>query len=103
MVLQVLKVLVSLEHIIKPNDLVIVHKGALTYSMTGNLKHNDNVLGLVLKLVQPRKERSKFIKERVNFDNAALYYVLTSKGCLTVFEFDLEVIDEKEQEEASCC
>ena len=95
--------LVSLEHIIKPNDLVIVHKGALTYSMTGNLKHNDNVLGLVLKLVQPRKERSKFIKERVNFDNAALYYVLTSKGCLTVFEFDLEVIDEKEQEEASCC
>jgi hypothetical protein len=85
-----------------PNDLVIVNKGALTYSITGNLQYNDNVLGLVLKLVQPRKERSKFIKERVNFDNAALYYVLTSKGCLTVFEFDLEVIDEEEQEKAYC-
>ena len=88
--------LVNLEYIFKPNDLVIVNKGALTYNITGNLQHNKNVLGLVLKLVQPRKERSKFIKERVNFDNAALYYVLTSKGCLTVFEFDLEVIDEKE-------
>ena len=84
------------EHIFMPNELVMVHRGALTYSVTGNLQHNENVLGLVLKLVQPRKERSKFIKERVNFDNAALYYVLTSKGCLTVFEFDLEVIDEKE-------
>ena len=82
--------------IIKPNDLVWVHKGALTYSVTGNFKQEGNVLGLVLKLVQPRKERGKFIKERVNFDNAALYYVLTSKGCLTVFEFDLEVIDEEE-------
>ena len=92
--------LVNLEYIFKPNDLVIVNKGALTYNITGNLQHNKNVLGLVLKLVQPRKERSKFIKERVNFDNAALYYVLTSKGCLTVFEFDLEVIDE---EEAYCC
>ena len=82
--------------IIKPNDLVWVNKGAMTYSVTGNLQHKGNVLGLVLKLVQPRKERGKFIKERVNFDNAALYYVLTSKGCLTVFEFDLEVIDEEE-------
>jgi hypothetical protein len=88
----------QLHNIIRPNDLVWVHKGALTYSVTGNLRHDEDVLGLVLKLVQPRKERSKFIKERVNFDNAALYYVLTSKGCLTVFEFDLEVIDEKEQE-----
>jgi len=85
-----------------PNDLVIVNKGALTYSITGNLQHNNNVLGLVLKLVQPRKERSRFIKERVNFDNAALYYVLTSKGCLTVFEFDLEVIYEEGQEEVYC-
>ena len=93
----------NFRHIIRPNDLVWVHKGALTYSVTGNLCHKENVLGLVLKLVQPRKERSKFIKERVNFDNAALYYVLTSKGCLTVFEFDLEVIDEEEQEEAYCC
>ena len=84
------------EHIFKPNDLVIVDKGALTYSVTGNLQYNQSVLGLVLKLVQPRKERSKFIKERVNFDSAALYYVLTSKGCLTVFEFDLEVINEEE-------
>ena len=93
------KVLVDqLHNIIRPNDLVWVHKGALTYSVTGNLNYKNNVLGLVLKLVQPRKERSKFIKERVNFDNAALYYVLTSKGCLTVFEFDLEVVDEKEQE-----
>ncbi len=83
-----------------PNDLVWVHKGALTYSVTGNLQHSGNVLGLVLKLVQPRQERGKFIKERVNFDNAALYYVLTSKGCLTVFEFDLEVIDE--EKEAYC-
>ena len=82
--------------IIKPCDLVLVNKGALTYSVTGNLQYGSNVLGLVLKLVQPRKERSKFIKERVNFDNAALYYVLTSKGCLTVFEFDLEVVDEEE-------
>ena len=81
----------------------MIHKGALTYSMTGNMNYDKNVLGLVLKLVQPRKERSKFIKERVNFDNAALYYVLTSKGCLTVFEFDLEVIDEEKQEEAYCC
>ena len=96
MVPQVLKESVSTEHIFKPNDLVMVDKGALTYSVTGNLRHTKNVLGLVLKLVQPRKERSKFIKERVNFDNAALYYVLTSKGCLTVFEFDLEVIDEEE-------
>ena len=87
----------SLEHVFKPNDLVMVNKGALTYSVTGNLRYENNVLGLVLKLVQPRKERSKFIKERVNFDNAALYYVLTSKGCLTVFEFDLEVIDEEEE------
>ena len=86
----------QLHNVIRPNDLVWVHKGALTYSVTGNLRHEGNVLGLVLKLVQPRKERSKFIKERVNFDNAALYYVLTSKGCLTVFEFDLEVIDEEE-------
>ena len=93
---QDLKASVKPEHIFKPNDLVMVDKGALTYSITGNLRHKENVLGLVLKLVQPRKERSKFIKERVNFDNAALYYVLTSKGCLTVFEFDLEVIDEKE-------
>jgi hypothetical protein len=92
-------VLVNYNHIFKPNDLVIVNKGALTYSITGNITQNVNVLGLVLKLVQPRKERSKFIKERVNFDNAALYYVLTSKGCLTVFEFDLEVIDEEEQKE----
>ena len=84
------------ETIVKPNDLVWVNKGALTYSLTRNVYQNANVLGLVLKLVQPRKERSKFIKERVNFDNAALYYVLTSKGCLTVFEFDLEVIDEEE-------
>ena len=84
------------EHIFRPNDLVMVNKGALTYSITGNLRYEKNVLGLVLKLVQPRKERSKFVKERVNFDNAALYYVLTSKGCLTVFEFDLEVIDEEE-------
>jgi hypothetical protein len=99
MVSQVLKVLVNYNHIFKPNDLVIVNKGALTYSITGNITQNVNVLGLVLKLVQPRKERSKFIKERVNFDNAALYYVLTSKGCLTVFEFDLEVIDEEEQKE----
>ena len=91
-----LKGSVKPEYIFKPNDLVMVNKGALTYSVTGNLHHNNNVLGLVLKLVQPRKERSKFIKERVNFDNAALYYVLTSKGCLTVFEFDLEVIDEEE-------
>jgi hypothetical protein len=95
---QALKVSVKFEHIFKPNDLVIVDKGALTYSVAGNLKHESSVLGLVLKLVQPRQERGKFIKERVNFDNAALYYVLTSKGCLTVFEFDLEVIDEKEQE-----
>ena len=86
----------QLHNIIRPNDLVWVNKGALTYSVTGNLSYKNNVLGLVLKLVQPRKERSKFIKERVNFDNAALYYVLTSKGCLTVFEFDLEVIDEEE-------
>jgi len=93
----------QLHNIIRPSDLVWVHKGALTYSATGNLKHNNNVLGLVLKLVQPRKERSEFIKERVNFDNAALYYVLTSKGCLTVFEFDLEVIDEEEQEKGYCC
>jgi hypothetical protein len=84
------------EHIFRPNDLVLVNKGALTYSVTGNLKHESNVLGLVLKLVQPRKERSKFVKERVNYENNALYYVLTSKGCLTVFEFDLEVIDEEE-------
>ena len=91
-----LKGSVKPEYIFKPNDLVMVNKGALTYSVTGNLHHNNNVLGLVLKLVQPRKERSKFVKERVNFDNAALYYVLTSKGCLTVFEFDLEVIDEEE-------
>ena len=91
-----MKVLAKPEHIFKPNDLVMVNKGALTYSVTGNLRYENNVLGLVLKLVQPRKERSKFIKERVNFDNAALYYVLTSKGCLTVFEFDLEVIDEEE-------
>ena len=97
-----MKASVNSEHIFKPNDLVMVHKGALTYSITGNLKYEDNVLGLVLRLVQPRKERSKFIKERVNFDNAALYYVLTSKGCLTVFEFDLEVVDEKEQEKAYC-
>ena len=90
------KVSANTEHIFMPNDLVMVYKGALTYSITGNLRHEENVLGLVLKLVQPRKERSKFIKERVNFDNAALYYVLTSKGCLTVFEFDLEVIDEEE-------
>ena len=90
------------DHIFMPNDLVMVHKGALTYSATGKLSHNNNVLGLVLKLVQPRKERSKFIKERVNFDNAALYYVLTSKGCLTVFEFDLEAIDDERQEEAYC-
>jgi len=96
------KVLASPEHIFMPNDLVIVNKGALTYSITGNLQHNNNVLGLVLKLVQPRKERSRFIKERVNFDNAALYYVLTSKGCLTVFEFDLEVIYEEGQEEVYC-
>ena len=87
---------VNPEHIFRPNDLVMIHKGALTYSMTGNMNYDKNVLGLVLKLVQPRKERSKFIKERVNFDNAALYYVLTSKGCLTVFEFDLEVVDEEE-------
>ena len=93
-----LKVSANPEHIFKPNDLVVVDKGALTYSVTGNLNSASNVLGLVLRLVQPRKERSKFIKERVNFDNAALYYVLTSKGCLTVFEFDLEVIDEEEQE-----
>ena len=96
-----LKGSVKPEYIFKPNDLVMVNKGALTYSVTGNLHHNNNVLGLVLKLVQPRKERSKFVKERVNFDNAALYYVLTSKGCLTVFEFDLEVIDE--EEETYCC
>lgn len=88
------------EHIFRPNDLVMVNKGALTYSVTGNLKHENNVLGLVLKLVQPRKETSKFLKERVNYENNALYYVLTSKGCLTVFEFDLEVIDE--EEEAYC-
>jgi len=93
---QPIKASVKPEHIFMPNELVMVHKGALTYSVTGNLRHEENVLGLVLKLVQPRKERSKFIKERVNFDNAALYYVLTSKGCLTVFEFDLEVIDEEE-------
>ena len=92
-----MKVLVSTEHVFKPNDLVMVNKGALTYNVSGKLKNTKNVLGLVLKLVQPRKERSKFIKERVNFDNAALYYVLTSKGCLTVFEFDLEVIDEEEE------
>ena len=91
-----LKASVKPEHIFRPNDLVVINKGALTYNITGNLKNTKNVLGLVLKLVQPRKERSKFIKERVNFDNAALYYVLTSKGCLTVFEFDLEVVDEKE-------
>ena len=96
-----MKVSVNPEHVFRPNDLVMIHKGALTYSMTGNMNYDKNVLGLVLKLVQPRKERSKFIKERVNFDNAALYYVLTSKGCLTVFEFDLEVIDEDE-EEAHC-
>ena len=96
MVPQVSKESVDPEHIFKPNDLVMVNKGALTYNITGNLQHNNSVLGLVLKLVQPRKERSKFIKERVNFDNAALYYVLTSKGCLTVFEFDLEAIDEEE-------
>ena len=83
-----------------PNDLVLVNKGALTYNISGQISYGKNVLGLVLKLVQPRKERSKFIKERVNFDNAALYYVLTSKGCLTVFEFDLEVIDE--EKEANC-
>ena len=98
MVSQALKASDKPEHIFKPNDLVMVNKGALTYNVTGKLRHSKNVLGLVLKLVQPRKERSKFIKERVNFDNAALYYVLTSKGCLTVFEFDLEVIDEEEQE-----
>ena len=91
-----LKVLDNPRHVFRPNDLVMVDKSALTYSITGNLQYSKNVIGLVLKLVQPRKERSKFIKERVNFDNAALYYVLTSKGCLTVFEFDLEVIDEKE-------
>ena len=93
---QLLKASGKAEHIFKSNDLVLVNKGALTYNVTGKLRHEKNVLGLVLKLVQPRKERSKFIKERVNFDNAALYYVLTSKGCLTVFEFDLEVIDEEE-------
>jgi hypothetical protein len=98
---QDLKASVNPIHIFKPNDLVMVDKGALTYNTTGKLIHTKSVLGLVLKLVQPRKERSKFIKERVNFDNAALYYVLTSKGCLTVFEFDLEVIDEDE-EEAHC-
>ena len=70
--------------------------GSIRCAKITNLRHENSVLGLVLKLVQPRKERSKFIKERVNFDNAALYYVLTSKGCLTVFEFDLEVIDEEE-------
>ena len=91
-----LKESVSTEHIFRPNDLVMVNKGALTYNVTGKLRHAKNVLGLVLKLVQPRQERGKFIKERVNFDNAALYYVLTSKGCLTVFEFDLEVVDEEE-------
>ena len=77
----------------------MVNSGALTYKATGKLIYPKNVLGLVLKLVQPRKERSKFIKERVNFDNAALYYVLTSKGCLTVFEFDLEVIDEEKEKD----
>jgi len=99
MVLQALKVSDKLQHIFRPNDLVMVNRGALTYSVTGKLQHKHNVLGLVLKLVQPRKETTKFLKERVNYENNALYYVLTSKGCLTVFEFDLEVIDEEEEKD----
>lgn len=76
-----------------PNDLVLIKEDALTYNVKCNFDHDDKVVGLVIYAISPRLNLEDNV---VNFDNGALYYVLTSKGCLTVFEFDLEVIDEKE-------
>ena len=43
---QVTKESVKPEHIFMPNELVMVHKGALTYSVTGNLRHEENYVGV---------------------------------------------------------
>ena len=74
----------------KTNDLVFVAPEALTYSMVNLPKPNrfSKVLGIIIKQVEKRAKPTG----NVNFDNAALYYIMTTLGCLTVFEFDLEAV-----------
>jgi hypothetical protein len=79
----------------KKNDLIYVKPHALTYSLTANLNINKTakILGLIIKQVEKRAKPTG----NVNFDNAALYYIMTTLGCLTVFEFDLEKINGKKE------
>ena len=78
---------------IEKGDLVLVHRSALTYSMTGQINPDRAIPGLVLF----RREKRKLQKEDVNFDNSAIYYVMTNKGCMSIFEFDLEVLSGEEK------
>jgi predicted nucleic acid-binding protein len=83
----------ALKASVKKGDLVKISDEALTYSLANsNFYQITNLLGIVLKTVKERQDADKM----VNFDNAALYYVMTGKGFLSVFEFDLEVINETE-------
>ena len=71
-------------------DLVLVSNSAFTYAIIGDIPLNQDhsICGLVLYKLESKQNTDK----SVNFDNSALYYVMTSKGCLSIFEFDLEVI-----------
>ena len=77
----------------KSSDLVYVDPQALTYSMTSapKLRKNTKVLGVVINQVEKRAKPTG----NVNFDNAALYYIMTTLGCITVFEFDLRSVYEQ--------
>lgn len=80
--------------LVKPNSLVIINPDALTYAVTGDTKVSlDRLVGLVLRVIEPKED----ITKKINFDNSALYYIMTRRGCLSVFEFDLEVIDDKKE------
>ena len=77
---------------LRSTDLVYVSQEALSYSMTSAPKFiaGQKILGMVIKKVDSRAKPTG----NVNFDNAALYYIMTTLGCITVFEFDLEVISD---------
>jgi hypothetical protein len=83
----------------KQNQLVLVNHEAFTYSMVTAPKFASpkKLLALVIRKVESRAKPTG----NVNFDNAALYYIMTTFGCVTVFEFDLEVISESK--EKNCC
>ena len=91
----VLQVSVVITDKFTSSELVYVKHEALTYSMTNvpKFQPNKKVLGLVIKQVEKRAKPTG----NVNFDNAALYYIMTTLGCITVFEFDLEAISEPKE------